>query len=189
MEKLPFEIWCHIFPFLGPRGLLICWHVSRFWRLAVIQRSCWKKNGIRLKLSNLDICQAAATSSQVFIQKVLHINTKRLETISITDVEAHHRIFTAFKEQDALKPLTFPALTTVDLSGTGVNTSQILGLMNKCKQLLNLILRQCQQVDDQVLKTYAYMPVEGRTADLPPSLKTLKHVWISRNLAALFTVF
>ena len=96
-----------------------------------------------------------------------------METISITVVKAHHQISTAFKEQDALKPLTSLALTTVDLSGTGVNTSQILGLMNKCKQLLNLILRQCQQVDHQVFKTYAYMPIEGSTA---PLLKTLKHV-------------
>ena len=120
--------------FLGPRGLLICWHISKFWRLAVIQRSCWKKNGIRLKLSNLDISQATTTSSRVFIQKVPHRNAKQLETISITDVKVHHQIFTAFKGQDALKPLTLPALTTVDLVGTGVNTSQILGLMNECKQ-------------------------------------------------------
>ena len=132
MEELPLEIWCHIFSFLGPRDLLICWHVSKFWGLAITQLSCWKKNGIQLKLSNLDVFQAAATSSQVLIQKVLHINSKRLETISITDVKVHHQIFTAFKEQDVLKPLTLLALTTADLFRTGVNTSQILGLMNKC---------------------------------------------------------
>ena len=42
-------------------------------------------------------------------------------------------------------------------------------------------LRQCQQVDDQVFNTHAYMSIEGRTADLPPSLKALKNVDISES--------
>ena len=54
---------------------------------------------------------------------------------------------------------------------------------------INTFARQCQQVDDQVFKTYAYMPIEGRTADLPPSLKTLKHVDISESGCSFHTIF
>ena len=49
--------------------------------------------------------------------------------------------------------------------------------MAKCKELVNLILRQCKDVNDHVFKRFVSMPIVKE--ELPSSLKTLKHVDIT----------
>ena len=49
--------------------------------------------------------------------------------------------------------------------------------MTKCRELVNLILRQCKDVNDRVFKRFVSMPILNE--ELPSSLKTLKHVTIA----------
>ena len=73
--------------------------------------------------------------------------------------------------------LSFPLLSTVDLSGTSVHTVQGIGIVAKFRELVNLILRQCKDVNDHVFKRFVFMPILKE--ELPSSLKTLKYVDIA----------
>ena len=50
--------------------------------------------------------------------------------------------------------------------------------MAKCRELVNLILRRCKDVNDRVFKRFVSMPILKE--ELPSSLKTLKQCWHSR---------
>ena len=54
--------------------------------------------------------------------------------------------------------------------------SRTLGLWS-----LGFIFKTMSTSGRSSVNTYAYMPIEGRTADLPPSLKALKNVDISES--------
>ena len=75
----------------------------------------------------------------------------------------------------------------LDLSGTSVHTVQIIGIVTKCRELVNLILRQCKDLNDHVFKRFVSMPILGE--ELPSSLKTLKHVDIAVCQLAPFMPF
>ena len=88
IDTLPLEMLCYIFSFLGSDILLVCWNVSRPWRLVITQRSCWQKEGVWLQISNLEISDADTPSAENYLKKVLHVNSEKLRSIRITQVKA-----------------------------------------------------------------------------------------------------
>ena len=88
IDTLPLEMLCHIFSFLGSDILLVCWNISRPWRLVITQRSCWQKEGVWLQISDLEISHADTLSAENYLKKVLHVNSEKLRTIRITQVKA-----------------------------------------------------------------------------------------------------
>ena len=86
IDTLPLEMLCHIFSFLRADILLVCWNVSRLWRLAITQRSCWEKEGVWLQISNLEISHTDTPSAGNYLKEVLHVNCERLRTIQITQI-------------------------------------------------------------------------------------------------------
>ena len=53
----------------------------------------------------------------------------------------------------------------------------MIRIVTKYRELVNLILRQCKEVNDHVFKRFVSMPILKE--ELPSSLKTLKHVDIA----------
>ena len=77
-------------------------------------------------------------------------------------------------------------LSSVDLLGTSVHTVQVIGIVTKCRELVNLIFRQCKDVNDHIFKTFVRMPILKE--ELPSSLKTLKHVDIAGSDCSIHTI-
>ena len=143
IDTLPLEMLCHIFSFLRSDILLVCWNVSRPWRLVITQRSCWQKEGIWLQISNLEISHADTPSAENYLKKVLHVNSEKLRTIRITQVKADLQRFGVLAEHH-FQDLSFPLFSMVDLSETSFHTVQVIGIVTRCRELVNLILRQVQ---------------------------------------------
>ena len=58
--------------------------------------------------------------------------------------------------------------------------------MTECRELVNLILKQCKDVNDHVFKRFVSMPILEE--ELPSSLKTLKHVDIAGSGCSVHAV-
>ena len=127
----------------GRNMATVCWNVSRPWRLVITQRSCWQKEGVWLQISNLEISHADTPSAENYLKKVLHVNSEKLRTIRITQVKADLQRFGVLAEHH-FQDLSFPLFSTVDLSGTSFHTVQVIGIVTRCRELVNLILRQVQ---------------------------------------------
>ena len=168
IDTLPLEMLCHIFSFVGSDILLVCWNVSIPWHLVITQRSCWQKEGVWLQISNLEISHADTPSAENYLKKVLHVNSEKLRTIRITQVKADLRRFGVLVEHH-FQYLSFPWLSTVDLSGTSFHSVQVIGIVTKCRELVNLILRQCKDVNDHAFKRFVSMPILKE--ELPSTLK------------------
>ena len=74
----------------------------------------------------------------------------------------------------------------VDLLGTSVHTVQVTGMVTKCRGLVNLILRQCKDVNHHIFKRSVSMPISKE--ELPSSLKTLKHIDIAGSGCSVHAV-
>ena len=129
-----------------------------------------------MQISNLETSHGDTPSAENYLKKVLHVNSEKLRTIRITQVKADLRRFGVLVEYH-FQDLSFPLLSTVDLSGTSFHTVQVIGIVTKCREFVNLILRQCKDVNDHVFKRFVSMPILKE--ELPSSLKTLKHVDIA----------
>ena len=68
-----------------------------------------------------------------------------------------------------------------------VHIVQVIGMVTKCRELVNLILRQCKDVNDHVFKRFVSMPILKE--ELPSSLKTLKHVDIAVSGCSVHAVY
>ena len=135
--------------------------------------------------SNLEISHTDTPSAGNYLKEVLHVNSERLRTIRITQVKADQRLFGVLAEHH-FQGLSFLLLSTVDLLGTSVHTVQVIGIVRKCRELVNLILRQCKDVNDHVFKRFVSMPIMKE--ELPSSLKTLKHVDITGSGCSVHAV-
>ena len=113
VDTLSLEMLCHIFSFLGADILLVCWNVSRLWRLVITQQSCRQKEGDWLQISNVEISHADTPSAENYLKEVLHVNSERLRTIRITQVKADLRLFRVLAEHH-FQDLSFPFLSTVN---------------------------------------------------------------------------
>ena len=92
-----------------------------------------------------------------------------MRTIQITQVNSDLRRFGVLVEHH-FQDLSSPLLSMVDLSGTSFHTVQVIGIVTNCRELVNLILSQCKDVNDQVFKRFVSMPILKE--ELPTSLKT-----------------
>ena len=108
-----------------------------------------------------------------------------MRTIWTTQVKADLRLFGVLAEHH-FQDLSFPLLSSVDLLGTSVHTVQVIGIVTKCRELVNLIFRQCKDVNDHVFKTFVSVPILKE--ELPSSLKTLKHVDIAGSSCSIHAV-
>ena len=77
-------------------------------------------------------------------------------------------------------------LSTVDLSGTSVHTVLVIGIVKKYRELVNLILRQCKDVNGHVFKRFVSVPILKE--ELPSSLKALKHVDIAGSGCSIHAI-
>ena len=108
-----------------------------------------------------------------------------MRTIQITQVNSDLRRFGVLVEHH-FQDLSFPLFSTVDLSGTSFHTVQVIGIVTKCRELVNLILSQCKDVNDHVFKRFVSIPILKE--ELPSSLKTLKHVDIAGSDCSVHAV-
>ena len=83
--------------------------------------------------------------------------------------------------------LSFPLLSTVDLLATSFHTVQVIGIVTRCRELVNLILRQCKDVNNHVFKRFVSMPMLKEELSL--SLKTLKHIDIAGSGCSVHAIF
>ena len=167
IDTLPLEMLYHIFSLLEANIPFVRWNVSRLWRLAITQRSCSQKEGVWLQKSNLEISHADTPSAENYLKEVLHVNSEKLRTVRITQVKANLRRFRVLAEHH-FQELSF-ALLKSEFIGTCVHTVQVIGMVKKCRELVNLSFRQCKDVNDHVFNRFVSMPILKEK--LPTSLE------------------
>ena len=118
-----------------PVSLLECFKTLAFGHNT---SSCWQKESIWLQISNLEISHANTPSAENYLKEVLHVNSEKVRTIRITHVKADLRLFGVLAEHH-FQDLIFPLLSTVDLLGNSVHAVQVIGIVTKCRELVNLI--------------------------------------------------